>query len=183
MELTPAQIATIKDDILADPTMSAQPQNSDGSFEIARLYNLLASPDFFVWNSSTPANDIYDAINWANMTPADAADGTQLWLNRALACQGKQFNVQILLQGRDRINAAKANIQAGLQDCLLNYPSGQGGVARSAGWLNVRLAMQRKATRLEKLLATGGNGTNATPSTAVFEGTVSYQQIDVVRAS
>ena len=63
MALTSAQQAAIKADILANPDLSAQPNNSDGAFEIARLYNLPASPTFLVWRTDAPTADIFDSIS------------------------------------------------------------------------------------------------------------------------
>jgi len=46
MALTPAQQQTLKAYIEADATLNAFPLNSDGAFEIAKLLNLDASPDY-----------------------------------------------------------------------------------------------------------------------------------------
>ena len=123
MILTAQQNTTLKNFIAADPVLSTFPANGDGDFEIATRLNQLASPAFQVWNSKVQANDIYDAIIWANLTPAQANDGSQAWLNRTMLCQSKQINIQTLLQGREIINAAKANLRAGLQDSLTAIPS------------------------------------------------------------
>jgi len=42
--LTTAQYQTLKAAIVADPTLSAQPLNSDGAFAIAAALNAIASP-------------------------------------------------------------------------------------------------------------------------------------------
>lgn len=178
--MTPAQNAVIKADILANPDLNAPLMNGDGAWTIANLYNLIVVPNFFVWRTCIPTQEIFDAITWANLTPADAADGTQLWLNRAICCQGKQFNLQTILTGRDFIDASKANIRVGFQDALTQIPSGVGGTIRSAGWATLHLMMSRKATRLEKLLATGV-GTQASPALMGFEGNVNYQTIQAAR--
>lgn len=179
--MTPAQNATIKADITASGDLNAFPNTSDGNDAIARLYNLRASPDFYVWRTNIPTQEVFEAITWANLTPNDAADGTQLWLNRAMACQGKQFNLQTILTGRDYIDASKTNLRAGFQDALTQVPSGVGGALRSAGWTTLQTVMSRKATRLEKLLATG-TGSQATPATMGFEGSVNYSDITAARA-
>lgn len=186
MSLTSAQLAAVKADILASGDLNANPNNADGNFAIAALYNQLASPDYFVWQTSVPVDAIADAIVFANMTPAQAPDGTQAWANRALQCQGKQFNLQNLLLGKSSINAAKANIRAAFQDCLTQLPSKSDGTNQAAGWVQVQLAMSRKATRVEKLLVNagaGGNGTQATPSTMGYEGAISYTDVEQARNS
>lgn len=178
--MTPSQNAVIKADILANPDLNSAPMNGDGAWAISDLYNLIAIPDFYVWRTNVPTQEIFDAITWANLTPADVADGTQIWLNRAMACQGKQFNIQTLVTGRDFINASKVNIRVGFQDALTQIPSGVGGANRAAGWATLQLIMSRKATRLEKLLATGA-GTQAIPALMSFEGLVNYQTIQAAR--
>lgn len=192
MILTAAQQQTLKTDISANGDTNALKNASNGDVQIAALYNALAVADFFVYRSNVPVQDIYDQITWANLTPVDpvptdTALNAAIWQARSLACQGKQFNVQIILQGQNTINAAKINVRAGLQDALTNVPSGAGGALISGGWVGVRdNALARKALRIEKLFATVGgafDGTTAAKSgTLVFEGTVSAQQIsDVLR--
>lgn len=147
----------------ADPTFLEYKANGQTTM-IQQFYNSNASPAFYVWRDTTPTSEIYDAINWANFTPADAPDATAAWTNRSLACQGKQFNLQTLLSGRESINTGKTNIRAGLQDALTNIPSGAGGANAVGGWPAVKNAIQRPATRFEKLFATG-TGTTNTPAT------------------
>lgn len=183
--LSAAQLQTLKTAIAADPTLSSKPPGPDGNYAIAAAMNLTAAPDFFVWATSVPVQAVYDAIAWANLTPADAADGTQTWANRALVCQGKQLNLQMLLQGQNTINGAKTNVRAGLQDALTNIPSGVSGAMQAANWVAVRTALARRATRAEKLFADtaiGNGGTAATAALMVFEGSVSADQVDAARA-
>jgi hypothetical protein len=183
MSLTSGQLAALKADILADGTLNAKPNNQDGDLEIAAAYNLTAVPDFTVWRSTTTTDEIFNGVTWANLTPNDAPDGTQTWLNRALACQGKQFNVQTMLSGRATLASGKTNVRAGLQDALSNVPSGAAGATVSAGWTVVRDSMKRNATRGEKLFATGGNGAFATPADLAFEGNLSWQDVYNARTS
>lgn len=181
MTFTTAQKDVIKADIIASVDMQGLPSNEDGSYAIAALYNQTATPDYWVWNTAALTKNLMDAVTWANMTPQDAPDGTATWTNRALACQGKQFNLQTMLVGRETVDGSKVNIRAGLQDALSSIPSGAAGALKSGGWAAVKLALARKATRLEKLLASG-NGDVATPSTLTYEGSVGYQEIGEARA-
>lgn len=169
MALTPAQKTALEADIVVNRALIAEGDTAGA----ADFYNAPASPDYIVWNPFTLTKDVMDAITWANLTPADAADGTALWTNRALACQGKQFNVQTILVGRDVIDATRTNIRAGLQDALTNVPSGVAGALVSGGWANVKIALTRKATRIEKLFA-AGNGSAATPSLMGYVGAIYY---------
>lgn len=179
--MTPAQNAAIKADIQANSDLNAFPNTSDGNSAIAVLYNAPAAPDFYVWRTDVSTAEVFDQIIWANLTPQDVPDTTQAWMNRSLACQGKQFNLQTILTGRDKIDASKSNIRAGLQDALTGVPSGAGGANKQAGWTALQKNLSRKATRLEKLLATG-TGTQASPAVMAFEGSVTYPDIDAARA-
>lgn len=174
MILTTAQLATLKADVLADGTLSQIDRtHDDGLALIAAAYNVVDNT-FNVYATAINVQDIFNQISWANLTPNDLPDGTQLWANRSLACQGKQFNLQLLLQGQQAtINGAKASVRAGLQDALTNVPSSSAaGSTVSAGWVPVRDGpLARKATRGERLFATGGNGsTPATAATMQAEG-------------
>lgn len=177
--LTDAQIATLRPVVQAEPTL-AQAIATGDDYAIAAWLNAESAPAFYVWRTSMNTGEVYDSIVWANLTPADTPDGTQLWLNRALAAQGKQFNIQTLLQGRETINPARPNVRAGLQDALTGLPTGPSGATRAAGWVALQLLMSRKATRAEKTLASG-TGTQATPATMTFEGSVSAQEASLMR--
>ena len=135
----------------------------------------------WTWRKSSIRN------NWANYTPADAPDSSVTWSNRSLACQGKQFNLQLLTQGRTVFNASKVTLRAGLNDCTTNLPSGTSGASQSGGWANILTILRRAASNIEKLFAvqTSGVGTNAgqalggttNPALMNFEGSVTYQDI------
>ncbi len=58
MPFTPAQLATIATNIAASPDLAVQPNTSDGNFEIARFYNLDATPTFWVYKSLVFIKDI-----------------------------------------------------------------------------------------------------------------------------
>ena len=62
--LTTAQLQTLKADILADPAFASIPNNDDGNFAIAAVYNALASPAWRVWKTSVTTSECKDAINW-----------------------------------------------------------------------------------------------------------------------
>ena len=183
--MTPAQLATLKAAILADQTMAAKPMTSGGALEIAGLLNAAASPAYNVWRSVTPASEILDSITWANLTPADTADGTATFTNRALVCQAKQMNLQIILQGRDSVASGKVSVRGGLSDALQNVPAGAGGALVDAGWAGagkVKATITRTASVVEKLFATG-NGTTATPSTMGYEGPITSDDVQAARES
>lgn len=154
-QLTPPQQTTLKTYIQND--MIANAHYLAGNLDGLALYmNSATAPTFNVYRSAVPVQDITDAVTWANYTPADTPDGTQLWLNRATAAQGKQFNLQtLLLAASGYLNAAKVNIRAGLQDATQSLPTGSNGASVSAGWVLIRdTTLARAATRFEKVYAT-----------------------------
>jgi hypothetical protein len=173
--MNPELYPTLKADILADPILAAYPaEGAQGP--ISTAYNQTEAA-YYVWRTSVPTDEVFDAIAWAALTPADTPDGTAAYTNRALLCQAKQINLQILLQGKERINGGKASIRAGSSDALLNVPSGSGGATQSAGWAAVKSVLTRQSTRGEKLFATGA-GTIASPSSLVFEGAVTNADVE-----
>lgn len=182
--LTTEQLTTLKNYIASDPIMSIKPMNGDGDYDIANLFNQLATPDFYVWSPVVQVQNIYDAIVWANMTPAAPAspDATGLYRDRALTCQGKQFNLQTMLSGRETLNASKPNIRAGLQDALTALPSKSDGTNQSAGWAAVQLILSKKSTVFEKVLSTG-TGTQANPATMGYYGHITQQDVNQARNS
>ena len=174
--LTDAQKTALATAVAADSSFNGLTHNSDGAYAIAEAFNQPASPAFYVWNSNVPMDAVYDAITWANLTPADAPDGTATWTNRSLACQGRQFNIQIILQGKNSLNAAKTKQRNGLKDALQNVPAGANGALVDAGWVALKDVIYRNATRFEALVATG-TGTTGIPGTTTYEGTLNYQDV------
>lgn len=177
--MTPAQLTTLKAAIQAetDPTFVGY-RDSGSTGLMAEWFN--GASAFVVWRTYTPSAEIANALNWANFTPKDTPDGTTLWGNRALACRCKQENIQnLFLASGGFVASGRANIRQGLQDSLTDIPAGTGGTLVSGGWAAVRTAMQRVATRGEKVFATG-TGTSANPGSLTFEGMVSDS--DVVQA-
>jgi hypothetical protein len=185
--LTPAQLTTLKAAILADPALNAQPNNSDGAFAIAAALNVVASPQVLLWRTDAKVADIIDAINWAQYTPNDAADGTATFTNRILAIQTKQMNLQLMLQGRETLNANKPNIRLGLRDAVTSIPSGAGGAGVNPGGSNGTSVLNnciRPALRIEAILVGADATTGAVTAKLIgFEGTVSYQDVEAARAS
>src|ERR1051326_8291721 len=134
MQLTPAQQTALEADINANtntiPTGQSwtlafagvqvknipQGNDFDGATAIAGWYNQIASPEFFAFRSNIPNTDIFNQILWANYTPSAAPDSTVTWSNQSLACQGKQFNLQMLLQPGGLFNAGLPNLRTGLKD-------------------------------------------------------------------
>lgn len=157
--LTTAQLATLKADILADPTFSAMPNNDDSNFAIAAAYNLAASPAWIVWKTTVTTADAKDAVNWTE------------YIGRS---QAERDAFQFLLSNHV-INPARPNVRQGIADMF----SGQNGATTRNALLAIS---KRSATRVEKLFSTG-TGSDATPATMGFEGTLSYQDVSAARNS
>lgn len=172
--MTPQQLTALKAYVLATPALAALGRNDTA---LASELNLPST--FMVWRSTTPADEVFDAILWERLTPADAVDGTQTSANRELRCQTKQMNLQIVLQGRDSISTGRTNVRKALSDALTAVPSGTGGVTQDAGWLGagrVKAVITRAATVAEALFATG-TGTAGVPGDLVFEGQLAVADI------
>jgi hypothetical protein len=186
MALTPAQNATLKAAINANPTWAAYPMSGDGYYDLAAQLSLEASPNFWVWSTNADVGPVRAAVTWANLTPADAPDGTQQWANRSLQCQGKQFNLQMIIPFAGTMNGADANLRAGLTDALTGIRSGAGGASQGAGNVAVLAALTRKAKYIEQILAdtTNGNGsTKALAATMVYEGGCTDVMVQIARNS
>jgi hypothetical protein len=184
MSLTPAQLTALRTAIDVNPTWAAYPLSLDGYFDLARRLNGLAVPNFWVWSTTADVGKVRAAVVWANLTPQDVPDTTQQWANRSLQCQGKQFNLQMMIPFSGTIDGSDSTFRAGLQDALQGVRSGAAGAVQDAGWAAVRNALARRAKWCEMYLADSTNGTGATRATAatmVFEGDVQPLDVELAR--
>lgn len=155
--LTAEQLAALKADILADPTLNAFPNNSDGAFAIAAAYNQLASPTWTVWKSDVSTVDIRNALVWSEYDVLSVS---------------KQ-NAFSFLCSNHIVNAGLANVRQGIQSIF--------GAPQQSGNLAALIAIaKRSATRAEKLFSTG-TGSVANPATMTFEGQLSFQDVQTAR--
>lgn len=159
--LTSAQQATLKADIAANPDLNSKPNNSDGAFEIARLYNLAASPSFTVWKSLVSIKDVGDKFNGTELAGMTTANQTRLQT--------------VALFSPGGVNPSLLDRRQMFDDIF----SGAGGANTRA---NLLALWKRFATRVEKLFATG-TGSDPSPATMTFEGAISYQDVDTARNS
>lgn len=162
MALSPAQLATLKTDIANDPTLNSKPNNSDGNTDIASAYNALASPSFTVWKTLVTISDVGKNINGTELAGLTANNLTRLQTIAIFSAAG--------------VNPSLPDQRQFFDDVF----SGAGGTVTRASLLAL---WKRLATRGEKLYAntSGGNGSNATPATLVFEGSVSAGDVDQAR--
>lgn len=156
MELTPAQLTTIKNFIAADGTLNAAPNDGNGLRTIADALNTAASPDFIVWRTEIKAHEIMESIV-----------GTELAALTAI----KQFVFHMLMLSAP-LDASKANIRA---DFSAIFSVGTSLTALTD-------LAKRKATVIEKILAIG-TGSTASPATMAVEGSITPNQVDTARRS
>lgn len=161
--LTPAQLPALKTFINATPALAAIPNTTDGAFEVAQLLNLPAVPDYFVWRTSQSIVEVMqNGFDWTrvdNLTVGKA----RIW----------EF-----MSAANILNPSLPNVRAGFIACF-----------GTAGDLATRQAIfnhcERLATVAEKIYAVGsGTHTNdqgVGPSTMVFEGPVSYTEVQSAR--
>jgi hypothetical protein len=153
--LTTPQQQIIKSLVQGDSTLNAIPNGPDGAFAISEALSLNASPDFIVWKSDVDPNEVMkNGMDWTQVDNLSAGKARIWeWLTKL-----------------GFINAAKPNVRAGIDATWTG----------NASMLAVRTAVyvhcKRKASRLEKALSTG-TGTDVSPATMGYEGTVSYLDV------
>ena len=158
--MTPAQQATLKAYILADATLNAFPAGSDGAYAIAELLNQPAVPTYIVWKTAVSIDEIMrNGMQW------DRVDNLSVGKARIWDWLGRLGS----------FDASKVNVRAGIDAAWV------GTAADLAVRAAVYVHCKRPATVVEKVLATGA-GTDASPSTMGFDGTVSYQEIEAIRS-
>jgi hypothetical protein len=169
MPLSSAQLATLKADILADPVLSAEPNTGDGNFNIALAYNLAASPDFWVWRSR---------VSKAEYIMSTSPDGTTFnWTGAGFITrsQGERDAWRELFDAQGNANPSLANVRQAFLDIF------SGGTAPApANRAHLAAVSRRKATRGEKLFATG-TGSTASPATMGFEGMIVVTDVQNAR--
>jgi hypothetical protein len=166
--MTPAQLATLKADILADSALNANPNNSDGNTVIRAAYALAASPEYLVWRTTVPQTEIMlNGFDWTrvdNLSVGKARIWEWMFDNPGKA-----------------IDPSKANIRAGINAVWVGTQAD----------LDVRAAVyahcHRACNRCERLFVTataGGSGTrgsSANPDVAAFVGLPTINEIETAR--
>lgn len=155
--LTDAQKTALAADVAKDPAFAELPHNSDGAYAVAAAYNLPASPEFIVWRTSVSQDEImqngFDWVRVDNLSVGKARIWEWLFNNQSRS-----------------MNPSKINVRAGIDETWRG----------TAADLDVRAAVyahcKRKATRAEKLFATG-TGTVASPATMTQDGALSYNEV------
>jgi len=154
--LTPAQLATLKTYITNDATFNARPNDQAGATATATDLNALTTaPVFIVWKSSESIREVGKAFDGGELAGLTSLNHTRLQ------------TLGVFLSGG--ISPQRANHRQFFDDIF----SGAGGVNTRAALLAL---WKRTARRIASVFATG-TGSDASPATLVFEGTVSYSDV------
>ncbi len=82
MPLTTAQLATLKTDIANNSDLNVHPNTSDGNFEVARLYNLPAAVDHYVWRTRVSKKEIVSVQSTDSAWASISTSRSRAWANR-----------------------------------------------------------------------------------------------------
>jgi len=163
MTLTDTQNATLKAHILATPELNAFPNNEDGAAGIANLLNLQAVPDFTVFKTNVPLDEVGIAIV-IGISGLTTAESIRIDLLASYSQTG--------------VNPTDAEIRA-----LYEEELGAGADANTAK-ANLDVLWRRLANEIEKLFSTTpGTGTDPDPATLDFGGNISRQDVSTARNS
>ena len=188
--MTPEQLVALRAACFADQSAAAFFANGGDANGLRSYLNTVTATT--AWRTDAPVDAILDAVTFVNYTPNDAisAGDTDPTLSRKigwlLTVQTKQMNLQLMLQGRQTVNAAKPNVRGGLRDAVIQLPTGAGGANTSPGGasgVNVLSACVRPAKRVELMLANPSSGSDTTGTVTArvmtFEGEVN--EIESIR--
>jgi hypothetical protein len=172
--LTSSQLTAIAAHIAASADMNTQPADEPGALVIANLLNAPAAPNYWVFRTKVTEEEIVGQ---------PSQDSTLFsWSTFIQRSQGERDGWMRLFRS-GQVNPSLSNVQAAIKDIF----SGT-GAAPVAQRLHIDTVFRRKATRLEKLLATGavvdGNqpGTTLNPATPGFEGNITIGEVQEARA-
>ncbi len=121
-------------------------------------YNQTASPDFYVWRSSLPMNEVFDgfiADDWTAMDNLTVGQD-RIWIN---------------LKELGSLKPASAAHRAALVECW------KGTAAKVAVKDRILAMGKRTAKVIEKLLSTG-TGTVGDPATMGYEGNLGWEEVN-----
>jgi hypothetical protein len=166
MQLLPAQLATLKAAIAAEPTpvtyngaavaVNLVPNTPDGAVAIAAFYNALDAGPFIVWRTNVPTAEIRAVLDWSAYI---------------LLAVSNQNAFEFLVSG-GLVDASRSNVRAGIA-AIFGSPS--------TNLTALQALAKRSATRAEKLFA-AGTGSDVSPATMVVEGALLYTDVLAARA-
>ena len=161
MPLTTAQQATLKAAILADQTLNAFPNTSDGNTDMSFILNANATPTFTVWRTNVSKQVVFSNFEGSAYSGLTTANTNRL-IGAGTFCI-------------DGFNPSSADVRFLFDDIF----SGASGATTRTRLLAL---WKRPALLIEKILATG-TGTDIAPATMGYEGNISVQDIQIARSS
>jgi len=153
--LTTTQYQTLKTYIASVPAYSSLQQNSDSADFIAKDMNKDVSPAYIVWKTNVPKNEVGKAFVASAL---------------AAITSGNNDKLANFAAWNETVNPSRLDQRAFFDDI---FSVAAGASTRAA----LLVLWKRAANATEKLFATG-TGTDASPATMVFEGTLSYQDVE-----
>ena len=117
-------------------------------------------------------NEASTFIVWRTNVTVEVANNVMVWTEIDTLTAGRA-RIWEWMSKMSKLDASKANIRQGLNDAFSS------ATATKAALLGIA---KRAATRAEGALATG-TGTDATPGTMVFEGTISQADASFIRSA
>jgi hypothetical protein len=156
-DLTTAQQTVLKADVLANSDTATC--YTAGNLQcLADLYNTAAASDFWVWRTSVARSDVYNEVSPTGST----------WSWTTFKNQGAtEQTAWIQMFMGDQANFAKPNLRDGVAAIFT------GSAQANAQQAHILAIGRRKATRAEKLFATG-TGSSASPATMAIEGSFEF---------
>lgn len=132
--MLPAQLATLKAAIDADPTLSAFPMNTDGYIDLAnKLNNEVASPDFWVWKERVTLEEIQNnGFAWVEVDSITAGKA-RIW--------------EWMFEATGATDPSKQNVRAGIEECW------KGTAGRLAVQAEVFTHCRKLATLIARIFA------------------------------
>ena len=160
MHLTTTQHQALKAYILTQPAWAALPNDSTNALVIADELNQVAAPNFIVWRTEVPVDEIMrNGMDWTRVDNLSVGKARIWdWMTRL-----------------GTLNPSKANIRSGIDAAWV------GTAADLAVRAVVYTHCKRAATVIEKVLATGA-GTTASPATMSVEGAIGYDDVQAARS-
>jgi hypothetical protein len=162
MNLSQAQLQTLKTDLAA-----SSPGVADDV--AAAAYNLAASPDFWVWRSRVSKDEFVNSTS---------IDGTVFsWTGTGFITRsaGEQAAWRELFDAQGYVNPSLPQVRTAFTDIF------SGGTAPApANRTHLATVGRRKATRAEKLFATG-TGSTASPAVMGAEGILTDANVYAAR--
>lgn len=165
--MTPAQLATLRTAIQAETDPAFVTFRNEGATGAMADWFNVPHASFVCWKSRVSRHDIIANTSDEGTVFTWAGAG---YITRS---QGERDAFREMFNSLGTVNPSQTNIQQAFADIF----SGAGNAALNRA--HVQAMSKRKATRGERLFATG-TGTTASPGTLTFEGNVSND--DVVQA-